>query len=157
MTYLKAAIAGIVGSLVMFIIMIVGIHVTGFAPFNIPPSAAFLVKLGLPTKPLALLIHFGYGAFWSIVLILVSQQRPSIPKGLLLALALWLVMMIVYSPIIGWGFFGFGDTSDLPEKLQLGLGIKFLVMTLALHLIYGALIGWLNAVWVANDETAASA
>ncbi len=154
MQYLKAALVGIVGSLVMFIIMMIGIHGTGIAPFNIPPSAAFLVKLGLPVQPLALLVHFGYGAFWSIILIVATGNQPTIGKGLMLSIILWLIMMVIYSPIIGWGFFGFADTSDLAKKLQLEQGPKYLVMTLVLHLLYGLVIGWLNAIWTAGNETA---
>jgi hypothetical protein len=69
MQYLKAALVGIVGSLVMFLIMMIGIHGTGIAPFNIPPSAAILVKLGLPVQSLVLLVHFGYGAFGPLFLL----------------------------------------------------------------------------------------
>lgn len=152
MKYVKAALVGIVGSLVMFVLMMIGIHGTGIAPFNIPPSAAFLVKFDIAVQPLALLVHFGYGAFWSIILIVATGNHPSIGKGLLLSIVLWLIMMVIYSPIIGWGFFGFADTSGMVDKLQLEQGPKYLVMTLVLHLLYGATIGWLNAVWRTSDE-----
>ena len=39
MKWLKAAIVGALGSLIMYIIIILGTS-SGFAPFNIPPSAA---------------------------------------------------------------------------------------------------------------------
>jgi hypothetical protein len=72
----------------------------------------------------------------------------------MLSIILWLIMMVIYSPIIGWGFFGFADTSDLAQKLQLEHGPKYLVMTLVLHLLYGLVIGWLNAMWKTGNETA---
>ena len=65
MQWVKAGAAGVIGSLVIFIVMLLGIQVTGMAPFNLPPSAAFLEAIGLPPQPLALLVHFGYGIAWA--------------------------------------------------------------------------------------------
>jgi hypothetical protein len=150
MKWLKAAIVGALGSLIMFIIIMLGIR-SGFAPFNIPPSAAFLGTLGLNVGPLALLVHFGYGMLWSIVLVAVFGRNTDLLKGLGLALGLWGVMMVLYSPIIGWGIFGFGGTGHqlAPNNpLYLGPPIKYIISTLVLHLIYGATIGWLNPLWI---------
>lgn len=151
MRWIKAAIVGLLGSLVMFVIMYFGIHVSGMAPFNVPPSAAFLLSLGLPAQPLALLAHFGYGAFWSMVFVGMFGESMSIGKGLMLATGLWLLMMVVYSPIIGWGLFGMagsraGVAPDSP--LYLSPGPKYAVMTAILHFVYGAIIGWLNPVLI---------
>jgi len=147
MQWLKAAIIGALAALVMFLLMFAAIQ-SGMAPFNVPPSAAFLVKLGLPAMPLALIVHFGYGIVWSIILVAVFKHRTSIGRGIGLAMALWLIMMLIYSPIIGWGLFGAADTSNLPAKLQLGSTVKYIVASLVLHLIYGGIIGWLNPVWI---------
>lgn len=152
MKWLKAILIGLLGSLLMFIIMLIGINVTGIAPFNVPPSAAFLVSLDLYIGPLPLLVHFGYGAFWSAVLVGMYDNTVSFGKGIGLAFVLWLIMMVIYSPIIGWGFFGFGDAHQLAEnsKLYLEAGPKYLVITLLLHLVYGATIGWGNRWSVKN-------
>ena len=144
MKWTKAAIVGFLGSLIMFLLMLLGIYGTGVAPFNVPPSAAFLIKLGLPAKPLALIIHFGYGAFWSLLLVYWYNARTDIKQGLGVALIAWLIMMVIYSPIIGWGFFGFGDASALSptNPLYLEAGPKYIISTLVLHFIFGAIIGW---------------
>jgi PAS domain S-box-containing protein len=42
------------------------------APFNSPPSGAFLAKLGI-AKGGPLPAHFGYGAFWSVVLMALHE------------------------------------------------------------------------------------
>lgn len=152
MRFVKAGLIGMIGSLVMFVIMYIGIHVTGIAPFNMPPSAAFLTKFSVPPKPLALIGHFGYGAFWSIVLVVLFQEQVSIKNGLGLAIGLWLFMMIVLSPIIGWGFFGFGSVYDKGHELYLEPGPKYLILTLVLHLIYGTIIGWGNRKWILEKE-----
>lgn len=150
MKWFKVALTGMVGSLVMFLLMMLGIHGTGIAPFNIPPSAAFLTNLGLAIGPLPLFVHFGYGAFWSTLLVYLFKEKTNIKKGLGLSLVAWLIMMFIYSPIIGWGLFGFGNAHmmDPSNPLYLESGPKYLISTLTLHLIFGLIIGWLNPKWV---------
>lgn len=149
MRWMKAATVGILAALVMLILMMFGIHL-GLAPFRIPPSAAMLTRLGINAGPLALLVHLGYGAFWSLALVYWFQERTDIAKGIYISLGLWLILMLVYSPIIGWGLFGMGTTAALPpgNVLYLQPGPKYLISTLVLHLIYGWIVGWLNSVWI---------
>jgi hypothetical protein len=157
MKWLKAALVGALGSFVMFVLMLLGIHLTGIAPFNTPPSAAFLKQLGFAVGPLPLVIHFGYGATWSMVLVALWGGDTDLKAGLTLAGALWLFMMVVYSPIIGWGFFGFGGTGHTlasTDPLYLGSPVKYIVATLVLHLIYGSIIGGLNPYWLRVGSTA---
>lgn len=147
--YVKAASVGIGGSLVMFILMIIGIKVTGVAPFKIPPSAAFLEKLDMHAGPLPLIVHFGYGAFWSMVFYALFRENMRLYWGIVLALGLWLFMMVVYSPVIGWGFFGFGGADYAKDAtLYLEPGPKYLIATLVLHLIYGSILGVFNPWWI---------
>lgn len=47
MKWIKAGTIGALGSLVMFALIMFG----GIAPFNLPPSAAFLEKLGINVGP----------------------------------------------------------------------------------------------------------
>jgi hypothetical protein len=159
MKWLKSAVVGALGSLIMFLLMMFGIHGAGIAPFNIPPSAAFLEQLGLNAGPLPLLVHFGYGATWSILLVALYGADANIRRGVYLATALWLFMMIAYSPIIGWGVFGFGGAGHelSPDSpLYLGSPIKYIVATLVLHLIYGSIIGGLNPAWIQSESRQAT-
>lgn len=146
-TILKAGVVGLLGSLIMFILMQLGLS-AGMAPFNKPPSAAFLISLDLPPKPLALIGHFLYGAFWSIFLVAFFKKGASLGKGVLLSIALWFIMMLILSPIIGWGVFGAGESPAAEgEALYLEPGPKYIVVTLVLHLLYGLTIGKLNPAW----------
>ena len=133
----------------MYVIIVAAIG-SGLAPFNLPPSAAFLEYFGLNIGRLALLVHFGYGALWSLVLVGLFQEKTTVLKGNLLALVLWLVMMIGYGPSMGWGFFGAGSAAQLPSNhpLYLAPGPKYVIATLLLHLVYGTIIGWLNPAWI---------
>lgn len=160
MPWLKAGTAGFIAALLMFGVMYVGIEVTQVAPFHVPPSAAFLMKtLGLE-KGLAQIIglvgHFGYGIFWSIVLLAIFWDRTSTGKGVGLSIALWLFMMLVLSPIIGWGFFGFGGTKADNPMLALGSSAKYVLITLVLHLLYGLVVGWMNGNWVEFGQDVAA-
>lgn len=154
MKWFKVAVVGALGSLLMFLLMMFGIHGAGIAPFNLPPSAAFMERLGLNAGPLPLVVHFGYGATWSLVLVAWFGADTNVWRGVLLATGLWLFMMLVYSPVIGWGVFGFGGAEYEPGNiLHLGSPVKYIVTTLILHLLYGAIIGGLNSAWLTFPQS----
>ncbi len=158
MPWMKASTAGFFAALLMFALMYVGINIMGVAPFQIPPSAAVYVQvLGLSVataKIFGLITHFLYGIFWSIVLLAIFWDRTSVGKGVGMSLGLWLLMMLVHSPIIGWGFFGFG--AETTGKLTLGSESKYILVTLVLHLLYGVVIGWINSNWVVFGQDVAA-
>ena len=151
MAWLKAGAVGALGSLIIFVAMVMGVQVTGFAPFNLPPSAAFLEALGLNFGPLAPIAHFVYGIVWALILLALFGDGVNVMKGLAVAGFQWLLLMVVYAPVIGWGFFGMGGPAHslaANEPLFLGNPVEFIVLTLVLHAVYGALNGWLIPRWV---------
>lgn len=143
-------LAGFLASLAMFLFIYLGIHITGVAPFNVPPSAAFLYNLGIEGKGYALLLHFCYGILWSYVFVFTFEEDVSVTKALVLSVILWLFMMLVYSPLIGWGIFGMGYAHYLAANHPLFLesAIAYVIITLALHLIYGATLGYIHSRWL---------
>ena len=147
--WIKSLISGLVGSLFMFILMMIAIKGTGVAPFNMPPSAAFLKSLGIEPKPLALIIHFGYGAAAAVFLHVVFKNKSKVVYGLGLAIAMWLIMMFVLSPIIGWGVFG-THSGTIDGALALSSTPKYILSTLILHVIYGLSIGLIQKAWINN-------
>ncbi len=146
----KIALAGFLASLVMFLFIYIGINVTGMAPFNVPPSYAFLYNLGIEKAGYALLLHFCYGIFWAYVLVYTFEDDVSVQKALILSVVLWLFMMFVYSPLIGWGFFGLGYAQNLTSNhpLYLDSSIIYILITLILHLVYGWVLGYLSSWWL---------
>jgi len=142
---IKALVAGAAGALLMVVLMKAAIA-RGVAPFSLPPSAALLTQLGVSPAPWALLLHFGYGMFWSLVLVLLRPGGVRWYHGLGLAVGLWLLMMLAISPFIGWGIFGFG--AEATGQLALGAPLKYAGATLALHVVYGLTVGTLDANWV---------
>jgi hypothetical protein len=86
-----------------------------------------------------------------MVLIASYVSETNVQAGLTLSLAFWLFIMLVYSPIIGWGTFGVGGSSTArspSDPLYLGSSLKYVVATSVLHLIYGSIIGGLNPRWI---------
>jgi len=143
-------LAGFMASLVMFLLIYVGSEVTDIAPFNVAPSYAFLYNLGIEESGYALLLHFGYGILWSYVLVYTYDDHLTIMKAIILAVVLWLFMMVVYSPLIGWGIFGFGYAHHLPADHPLFLEgtLSYILVTLFVHLIYGWVLGYISSKWL---------
>ncbi len=123
----------------MSALMILGV-LTGIAPMPRPIPQAIAGNVvdnllgGEVPRPLIMILavtsHFGYGGFWGAVLAILT--RPvTIWKGIGLGIFLWFIMQIVVLPLLGWGFFGVTITPLIA------------VATLILHLVYGAVLGWL--------------
>jgi hypothetical protein len=76
--------------------------------------------------------HFVIGAVgWGIIYTWIRKilPGPAVVKGLVFGVLAWLVMMIVFMPVAGRGFFG------------LSLGIAAPIATFVLHLVFGAVLG----------------
>lgn len=77
-------------------------------------------------------MHFGIGAMWGALFALGYRVIPgsnALTKGLVLGVVAWLMMMIAVMPMAGAGLFG------------MKMGLMAPMMTLALHLIFGAVLG----------------
>ncbi len=125
---LRGAIAGIAATVAMSLLMIVGM-ITGIAPMPEPiPKALAALALGAAPQPLlmgtAILAHLGYGAFWGGLLFGLHDDA-GLREGLGMGAALWVVMGLVFLPVLGWGIFG------------TGMDPRIAVATLVLHLVYG--------------------
>ncbi len=76
--------------------------------------------------------HFFIGTVvWGLLYALLRKSLPgaAIVKGLIFGALAWLVMMIVFMPLAGHGFFG------------LAIGWMAPVATLIVHLVFGAVLG----------------
>lgn len=126
---------GVVATLAMSVVMILG-TVTGRSPMPMPVPAAIVGQIlggGLPQPLIALLAAVSHLAFGGVAgAVLAAIARPvTFLKGLGWGLVLWVVMGLVFLPLVGWGLFG---TSIAPQ---------IAVATLILHLIYGIVLGLL--------------
>jgi hypothetical protein len=76
--------------------------------------------------------HFAIGAVWGGLFASAARALPGSAcwvRGMLFSIAPWLLMMVALMPMAGAGMFG------------LSLGIMAPIMTLMLHLVFGAVLG----------------
>lgn len=146
MKWIKTITIGILATFAMDITMNGLMILFGLVPTNIHPAAAFLYNLGIEHEIISMLLHYSYGTFWALVFVYAFEQNFSVYKALGLASVLWLFMMLVYSPVIGWGFFGMGNAQLLESShpLYLSSSFDYLVVTLSVHIAYGTTLGFLT-------------
>ncbi|TDJ72350.1 MAG: hypothetical protein E2O38_04910 [Proteobacteria bacterium] len=111
---LKALGIGVLTAVILSAIMVPAFKF-GIAPMPKPPSLAFAQLLLGPNVPLpvGLLFHVGYVTFWGLVYVVVFRDHLTFLNALWLGLALWGVILVVFFPIIGWGFLGLGISPKL--------------------------------------------
>jgi len=111
---LKALGIGVLTAVILSAIMVPAFKF-GIAPMPKPPSLAFAQLLLGPNVPLpvGLLFHVGYVTFWALVYVILFRDRLTFLNALWLGLALWGVILVVFFPIIGWGFLGLGISPKL--------------------------------------------
>ncbi len=122
--------AGFVATVVLSAIMVMK-GMMGLMP-QLDVIAMLSAMMGAPAI-VGWLAHFMIGTLaWGGGFALVYGQLPGntpVAKGIALGVAAWLVMMVMVMPMAGAGMFG------------LGLGIVAPMMTLMLHVIFGAVLG----------------
>jgi hypothetical protein len=103
-------------------------------------------RMGTPDTPIVgWVLHFMIGTvLWGALFALLYKSLPGkrpLVKGLVFSVLAWLLMMVIPMPMSGAGLFG------------MNLGIMAPVMTLMLHLVWGAVFG---ASYGALDKSVAS-
>jgi hypothetical protein len=146
MKWLIILLIAILATFSMDLAMNFNMMVLGIAPTNIHPAAALLYSLGIESEPLSVLLHYLYGIFWGLIFVYTFENNFTIRKAVIFSTILWLFMMIVYSPVIGWGFFGISNANflDSAHPLYLSSIANYLYMTLSVHIVYGAILGLLS-------------
>ncbi len=111
---LKALGIGVLTAVLLSAIMVPAFKL-GIAPLPKPPSLALAQLLFGATTPLpvGLLFHVAYVAFWSVVYVSVFRDRLTFLNALWLGLALWAAILVVFFPLLGWGFFGLAISPKL--------------------------------------------
>ena len=110
----KALGIGILTAVLLSAIMVPAFKF-GIAPMPKPPSLAFAEVLLGPNVPLAvgLLLHVAYVTFWALAYVMLFRYQLTFLNALRLGLALWVVVLVFFFPIIDWGFLGLGISPKL--------------------------------------------
>ena len=101
----------------------------GLSPFPKPPSLAFaetVLRHSLPL-PIGLLFHTAYVTFWCLVYVRFFPLR-GLGSALALGFALWLVILAIFFPVVGWGFGG------------LAVSPRLVVASFVPHLVFALLL-----------------
>lgn len=126
----KALGLGLLNGIALAIIMVIALK-TGVSPLPKPLALAFVDTLTgqhLPL-PVGLVFHLAYVTLWTMVYAAWAFPRFGFGKAITLGLALWAFLLVVFLPIVGWGFLG------------LAVGPKLIVVFLINHLLF-ALFAW---------------
>lgn len=138
----KGIVAGIAGTVVLSVLML-GKEMMGVMP-ELNVIAMLAGMLGV-SAAVAWVVHFAIGAVWGLLFAATYGIIPggnAAIKGAIFSDAPWLGMMLFVMPMAGAGLFG------------MQLGIMAPIMTLVLHLIFGAVMGFVFAKLTSNRQLA---
>ena len=129
----RAVLGGFVGTLAITFLMYIGGPMMGLPKMDI---AAMLGSM-LGGWTMGMMMHFLNGTiiFPLIYAYLLFGKLPGAPylKGILWGITLWVLAQVVVMPMMGAGLFG----------LKMA-GMMSAVGSLAGHVVYGALLGWIG-------------
>lgn len=123
-------IAGFVATLVLSVLMVLK------SMMGVMPGLDVIMMLGqMMGSPSSMgwIAHFVIGTVvWGIGFAVLYEMIPggnAVMKGIVFGIGAWLIMMIAVMPMAGAGIFG------------MNMGMMAPVMTLVLHIIFGAVLG----------------
>ena len=125
----NAFVVGIANGLLLSVVMVTAFK-SGVSPLPKPAGLAFAeTVLGRPLPlPVGLLFHLAYVTFWSMAFVAFLRHSLTLRNALALALVLWVGVLVVFFPIIGWGFLG------------LAISPKLIVASFMPHLLFGVFL-----------------
>lgn len=103
----KAVGIGVATAAILAVVNVIALR-TQASPLPEPLGLAFaetVFQRNLPL-PVGLLFHLGWVTFFSVVYVVLWRNALTLHNAIILALALWLVVLVIFFPVVGWGFFG---------------------------------------------------
>ena len=136
-TYARSMMAAFVATVALSLLMLLK-GMMGLMPAMNPIdmlAGMAHARMGMPASPaIGWMAHFVIGTvLWGVLFALLYRTLPgatALAKGLSFSVLAWLLMMIMPMPMAGMGLFG------------MKLGMMAPVMTLMMHLVWGAVLGY---------------
>jgi hypothetical protein len=125
----KAVGIGIATAVILSVIAIMG-QKTEISPLPKPLALAFaetILGRKLPL-PVGLLFHVAWVTAFSIVYVVLYRHKMTFGRALGLAAVLWISVLVVFFPIVGWGFFGL----NVSPMLIVGSAVPHLLFAIIL-------------------------
>ncbi|MGE5271499.1 MAG: hypothetical protein ACM3JG_17700 [Thiohalocapsa sp.] len=110
----KAAAAGLAVGVILAVINVIALK-SHLSPLPKPLGLAFAETLfgrALPL-PVGLLFHLAWVTLAAIAYVAVWRDALTLLNAAILAAGLWLLALVVFFPVVGWGFFGLGVSPRL--------------------------------------------
>lgn len=129
----KGLLAGLAATLVLSALMVIKTMMGVMPELDLPKMIAGM--MGSPDTPmLGWAVHFmigivGYGLGMGFLNERLPRGSPTV-HGVIIGVVGWLLMMVMVMPMAGAGLFG------------MKMGLMAPMMTLVLHLVFGAVLGW---------------
>lgn len=129
----KGMLAGLAATIVLSLLMVLKAMIGLMPQLDLPKMLAGM--MGSPDMPIiGWIAHFVIGiVIYGIAIALLDAKLPGtsqVGHGVMLGVIGWLIMMVALMPMAGAGLFG------------MNMGVTVPMMTLVLHLIFGAILGW---------------
>lgn len=128
--YISSLIGGLLATIILSILMLIKMHAGLLPQFNVIKDMTDIA--GAQTPIVGWIMHLVLGIIiWGLLFAIISSAFKGnyAIKGIQFGILLWLLMMIIYMPITENGLFA------------AKLGIKVVIMSLVLHIIYGFFLG----------------
>jgi hypothetical protein len=136
----KAIGVGILTAILLSLIMVPAFK-AGISPMPKPLGLAFAqTLLGKVPLPVGLLFHLAWVTAVSTLYLVFIQRQPTFGKTLAYGLLLWVLVLLVFFPLMGWGFLG------------LGVSPKLIIASLVPHVLF-ALFLWGLGRWAFGSPT----
>jgi len=112
--WMRAVGVGIGVAILTAAIMVTGLK-SGISPFPKPLGLAFAeTMLGHPLPlPVGLLFHTAWVTAFSVIYVGLFRDALTFPRVLGLATILWVLVLVFFFPVVGWGFLGLAVTPKL--------------------------------------------
>jgi hypothetical protein len=103
----KSVGIGVVTAILLSAVMVPALKL-GISPLPKPLGLAFAeTVLGRPMPlPVGLLFHVAYVTFWSVAFVFLFRGSLTLRNALILGLSLWVLVLVIFFPVVGWGFLG---------------------------------------------------
>lgn len=139
----KGMLAGLAATVVLSALMVMKAMMGIMPALDLPRMIAGM--MGAPNAPLlGWIVHFMIGVVgYGIAIVIFGNSATgagNVMRGIAIGVVGWLIMMLMLMPMVGAGFFG------------LNMGVMAPMMTLILHIIFGAVLGWVYGRLIGNDH-----
>ena len=143
----KGMLAGLVATIVLSLLMVLKAMMGLMLQLDLPKMIAGM--MGSPDMPLVgWIVHFAIGiVVYGVAIAVLDSKLPGtshVGHGVMLGVIGWLIMMVMLMPMAGAGLFG------------MNMGIMAPMMTLVLHLIFGAVLGWVYGRSIGTQDVSMS-